>query len=76
MRIISNKVDEYIRNNTVKHGKSTNLALFRSEKFDRIFHKIRYLMTLYSNTLDPYSYNKKVKINSDDNLSSEKTTNT
>ena len=76
MPFIFDKVDAYIRNNLIKCGKSRNLQLFHSEKFDRIFHKIRYLMTLYSNTLDAYSYNKKVKINSDDNLSSEKTTNT
>ena len=60
----------------IKYGKSRNLALFHSEKFDRIFHKIRYLMTLYSNILDVYSYHTKVKINSDNDLSSEKTINT
>ena len=55
LRIISDKADEYFRNNMIKCGKSRNLALFHSEKFDRIFHKIRYLMTLYSNILDVYS---------------------
>ena len=44
--ITSDKVDEYIRNNMIKCGKSINLPLFHSEKFDRIFHKIRYLLTL------------------------------
>ena len=46
LRIISDKVDAYIRNNLIKCGKSRNIALFHSEKFDRIFHKIRYLTTL------------------------------
>ena len=53
------------------------LALFHSnEKYERVFHRIRYLIGLKSNISDHYFYkDTKTKINSDNDLPSENTIN-
>ena len=67
------QINRYIR----KYDGPKYLALFRSdEKHDRIFDRIRYLIMLKSNVSDVYFQKcTKTKINLDDNLSLEKTTN-
>ena len=58
------KVDGYI----TKYDKTRYLALFHSEKFDRIYNRIRYRIRLRSNISSVYSDNTTIKIDSDDDL--------
>ena len=69
LRIIFDKVDWYIR----KYDKTKYLALFYSEKYNGIFSRVRYTISLKSNISTIYSRNTKIKINSDEDLPTEKT---
>ena len=64
--IIFDEVDEYIR----KYDTTKYLGLFHSdEKHERIFDRIRYLITLKNIISDVYSHKfKKISINWDVNL--------
>ena len=57
------KVDGYIRK---------YLTFVHSEKLKKKFNRIRYLITLKSNISSICSHNRKIKIDSDDDLSLEK----
>ena len=70
--IIFNKLVEYIR----KFEKTKYLALFQSKKYERIFNRARYVIMLKSNISYAYAHKyMKIQINSDDDLSLEKTLN-
>ena len=69
VRTIFNKEDEDIR----KYDKNRYLALLNSEKFHRIFDRIRYLIRLKHNISSIYSHKIRIKIDSDDDLPLEKT---
>ena len=76
VRIIFDKVDGYIRakKNKIDYDGTKHLGLFHSdEKTNRIFQRMRYLITLKSNISDVYSHKyTKVTVNLDDDLPLEK----
>ena len=72
-RFVFHRVDGFIK----KDDKTKYLALFHSnEIYERIFDIIRYLIFIKSNITDVYFHKyMKIKINSDDDFSLEKTLN-
>ena len=65
------KVDGYIR----KDDKIIIQHLFILKKLETTFDRIRYLITLKNNISSICSHNRKIKIDSDDDLSLENTLN-
>ena len=65
------KVDGYIR----KDDKIIIQHLFILKKLETTFDRIRYLITLKNNISSICSHNRKIKIDSDDDLSLEMTLN-
>ena len=59
----------------MKVDETRYLTLFHSEKFDRIFDKVKYLVRLKSNIFSVYFHNAKIKIDSNYYLPLEKTIN-
>ena len=70
LRIIFDKVDGFIGD----YGEAKYLVLIDSEKYDAIFDRIRYILGLKSSIsyVAPHNY-AKIKIDSNDDFTSEKT---
>ena len=69
LRIMFYKMDGFVRD----YNETKYLVLFGSEKYDAIFNRIRYLVTLKCSISYVFSHdNAKIKNNSDDDLSEEK----
>ena len=70
LRIRFNKIDGFVR---VYDG-TTYLVLFRSEKYDSIYNRIRYIISVKSGITYVISYNyAKIKVDSYNPLPLEKT---
>ena len=70
LRIGFNKIDGFIRT----YDRTRYLTLFDSEKYDAIYVRIRYIITLKSGTTYIFSHNfAKIKVDSYDSLPIKKT---